>query len=113
MDGDTVRAGGGFRDPLPDASPRLRAQIQATDAAYAKQAALEEQQAAFRLDEARQQAIVTSIRMAEDRGEVVDMRQALRDGGVGRTKAEAVEYFSACADLDDARQAGAWRKRMA
>jgi hypothetical protein len=47
---------------------------------------------------------------ADERGELFDMREAMRNGGVGRTKAEALAYYSAQSDWEDARQAGLMAK---
>jgi hypothetical protein len=74
--------------------------------------AREDAEAAFRRDEAREQAIVDSVRMAQDRGELVSVHQALRDGGVGRTPQQVVEWMSAQADLQDMREAAQRRKQL-
>jgi hypothetical protein len=100
----TVYAGGGFGDAgLDRASPSLRARIAAADAEYEREALVEERaaQALRAIDE--EARIRLSIRMAQDRGEVVSVRQAYADGGVGRTPREVIEYMSAAADVDDQR----------
>jgi hypothetical protein len=55
-----------------------------------------------------------SIVLAAERGEPLDLRQALAQGGVGRTRAEALAYYSAVQDAEDAqvaaRQAAEFRR---
>jgi hypothetical protein len=46
------------------------------------------------------------------RGEAVNVRQAYRDGGVGRTHAEVISYAAALADLEDAKRTARWRQQM-
>lgn len=102
----------GFGVELPFASESLRARVAQADAAYERESQLEEHRRAQAADEARESAIQASIVQARARGEVFDLREAMVHGR-GRTPAEAVEYMSAAADLDDARQAAAQRKAFA
>jgi hypothetical protein len=103
--------GGGFGNSLLDGmSPSTRAQVMQADAEYDRQAAAAEREAAVRRDRLREQAFRASVQAAWDRGELVDMRQAMRDGGVGRTPQEAIEYASAQMDFQDARQEAEQRR---
>jgi hypothetical protein len=103
--------GGGFGNSLLDGmSPSTRAQVMQADAEYGRQVAAAEREAAVRREHLREQAFRASVRAAWDRGELVDMRQAMRDGGVGRTPQEAIEYASAQMDLADARQEAEQRR---
>jgi hypothetical protein len=45
-----------------------------------------------------------SIELAQQRGELVDGRQAYRSGGTGRTRSEAISFYSAVQDLEEARR---------
>src|SRR5215213_7683217 len=48
--------------------------------------------------------------MAEERGEMITMQDRLH--GVGRTRQESLEYFSAVQNLEDARQAAEAARRL-
>jgi hypothetical protein len=103
--------GGGFGNSLLDGmSPSTRAQVMQADAEHERQAAAAERKAAVRREHLREQAFRASVQAALDRGELVDMRQAMRDGGVGRTPREAIEFASAQMDLEDARQEAEQRR---
>jgi hypothetical protein len=103
--------GGGWGNSMLDRmSPATRARVMQADAEYERERAVEEREAKQRVDELRAQAFRASVQEALDRGELVDMRQAMRDGGVGRTPREAIEYASAQMDMEDARRAAEVRK---
>jgi hypothetical protein len=91
-------------------SEALRARIAVADAQYEAEGARQAQSRAELAAISEQDRIVASIQQAQDRGELVDVREAIRNGGVGRTKEEALAYFSARADIEDARSAGMARK---
>lgn len=103
--------GGGWNNAmLSSMSPATRARILQADAEYEQEAARIERERAQRREELRGQAFRASVRAAVDRGEIVDMRRAMRDGGVGRTPAEVIEFASAQMDVEDERRAAEVRK---
>jgi hypothetical protein len=103
--------GGGFGNSLLDGmSPATRAQVMQADAEYERAAAAAEREAAARRDRLREQGFRASVQAAWDRGELVDMRQAMRDGGVGRTVQEVIEHASVMMDVEDARQEAEQRR---
>jgi hypothetical protein len=103
--------GGGWNNSqLDNMSPSTRARVLQADAEYAKQAAIEERERKHRAEELREQAFRASVQAALERGELVDMKQAMRDGGVGRTPAEVIAYASRMMDIEDARLAAEQRK---
>src|SRR5829696_7997652 len=60
--------------------------------------------------------IAASVRMAEERGELLTMRERME--GVGRTPSEAIAFYSAVADVEDRKRAAKlerqfreWRQR--
>lgn len=107
----TVYMGGGFGGATrATMSDSLAARCAVADAQYAAESAHEQRVKAELAAVDEQTRIAASILQAQDRGELVDMRQALRDGGVGRTRQEAIAWMSAQADLGDARMAGLARR---
>jgi hypothetical protein len=98
--------GGGWGNSLLDGmSPSMQARIAQADYEYDKQAKVEQREAERHRGRMWEQATRASIQAALDRGEAVDLPQALRDGGVGRTPQEAVEYCSRMMDIEDERLA--------
>lgn len=100
---DTIRMGGGWGTAINRMSPVTRARVEAADREYERQALEERRQRAARAAVAEEDRVRASIEMALDRGEAVDIRQAWADGGVGRTKGEALAFYSAQQDVEDAR----------
>lgn len=113
MSGTTIvmRAGWGGAT-LSGASDSLRARVAAADAQLAREDAKLAREREILRSQWQEDAIVGSIRAAIERGETVDMHAAIRDGGVGRTRAEALAYYSAVGDLEDAREAARLRKQF-
>lgn len=110
MDG-VVYAGGGFNGAgLENASPGLQARIAAADAMERQSAARTEREHERLVEMRREADIAESVRMAEERGEVVSAKQ--RMAGIGRTRAEAISYYSALQDIEDARQTAVARKEF-
>ena len=104
-----VRAGWGSAS-LVDASPSLRARCAAADAEERREAArLERERSALRA-QLEADSIAASCFLAEQRGELLTRQDRLN--GVGRTKAEAIAFYSAQADLEDARIVAARAKRL-
>jgi hypothetical protein len=108
----TISYGGGWGTSYEQMSPSLRARCAVADAAYARQAAAEERARAEIAAVDEETRIRASIEMAIDRGEIFDVRQAYRDGGVGRTRAETVAWASAQSDWQDAREARLTAKQV-
>ena len=108
----TVYMGGGFGGATrATMSDSLAARCAVADAQYAAESAHEQRvKAELAAVDETGASITASILQAQDRGELVDMQQALRDGGVGRTRQEAIAWMSAQADLGDARMAGLARR---
>lgn len=104
-----VYLGGGFGTGLDRMSPGLAARVAAADADYDRQSARQERDAQALRAMVEEDRIALSIRMAQDRGEAVDVLQAIRAGGIGRTRVEAITQASAQADAEDARQVAAER----
>jgi hypothetical protein len=103
----TARAGWGG-EILPESLKRRWAAEQAAEAREEAQAARVREQLA---EQRRADNIAASIALAQDRGEEVDMRTALRTG-VGRTKREALLWMSAVGDFQDQREAAERQKRF-
>jgi len=99
---DTLHYGAGWGAADNMMSHAIRARVGAADAQYEREAAAQRRERAERIETAREQAIRASIEAALERGEVVDIREAIRNGGVGRTRAEIVAYASAQMDREDA-----------
>jgi hypothetical protein len=93
-------------------SPGLQARCAAADFEYERQSAAEARERAARLAQRQEADVVLSIRMAQERGELVDVRKALRDGGVGHTRREFVEMAAARMDLEDAQERGREQARI-
>lgn len=102
---DVIRMGGGWGTAAARMSPNMQARCAAADAAYARERVAEQRERAQRQAAGADQRIRASIEMALERGELVDIREAYRNGGVGRTPAEAIAYHSALADIEDAKLA--------
>lgn len=100
---DVIRMGGGWGTAIDRMSPTTRARVEAADREYERQSREEDRERAARAAIAEEDRIRASIEMALNRGEVVDIRQAWANGGVGRTRAEALAFYSAQQDIEDAR----------
>jgi hypothetical protein len=107
----SVRVSGGWGSLYEQMSDSLRARVAAADVDYERQAEREERARQARADAAYEANVRASIELAQQRGELVDVRAAYRQGGVGRTHAEVVSYASALGDLEDAQRAA--RRRQA
>lgn len=108
-----LRTRGGFADSRHERlSPQLAARMAAQDAGEAASAAQQARELAE--EKARHQDIVASesIRAAINRGEDLDILQAIRDGGVGHTRGEFIAQASARQDVEDARVAHAERREF-
>jgi len=113
----TVYVAGGFGSAgLADASDSLRARIAAADAEHERQAAREAAERRVRAERLAESNIAASVRMAEERGELLTMRERME--GVGRTPSEAIAFYSAVADVEDRKRAAKlerqfreWRQR--
>jgi len=93
---------GGFNSGYETMSDSLRSQVEGADLAYERQAEREAAARRARAAEAHERAVRASIELAQQRGELVDVRAAYRQGGVGRTHAEVLSYVSAVQDVEDA-----------
>ena len=107
-----IRYGASWGDSYETMSPSLRARCAYADAAYDQQSAREARVAAELAALDHDARIKLSIEMAVDRGELVDVRRAYRDGGIGRTRAEIVAWASAQSDWADAREARLTAKQV-
>src|SRR5215211_3217739 len=108
-----ITAGGGWGDDglaAAGASDALRRRVAEADAQEARQAARADQERRLRTQQLQENAIAMSVRQAEERGELLTMQDRLH--GVGRTRQESLEYFSAVQDLEDARQAAEAARRF-
>lgn len=112
-----VHMGGGFGSSTDNLSPTLQARIAAADAEYERQSAVEEYEAQLRREIAAEANVHLSIVQAQERGELVDVRKAIRDGGVGHTRQDFLALCAARQDVEDmraaARQQAAFRKWQA
>jgi hypothetical protein len=102
--------GGGFADSRDDRLPEsvaIRAEV--ADESDQREREREEQVRRVRVRELEESNIRASIVAAQQRGEWVNLRQAWADGGVGRTRSEALEYFVAQQEAEDAR--AEWQER--
>jgi hypothetical protein len=88
----------------------LQHRYAAVDAQERQEAARAEREHQILLEQRQADDIALSIRMAEERGELVTMQQRLH--GVGRTCQEAIEYFSALQDIEDAKAAARRAKKL-
>jgi hypothetical protein len=100
----SVRVSGGWGSLYEQMSDSLRARVAAADVDYERQAEREERARQARADAAYEANVRASIELAQQRGELVDVRAAYRQGGVGRTHAEVISYASALGDLEDAQR---------
>ncbi|MFL6164505.1 MAG: hypothetical protein ACJ74U_20095 [Jatrophihabitantaceae bacterium] len=102
-----VFVGGGFGGASRERmSPSLRLRCEMADAAFDQQAARVERERAELRAQDEDKRIRASIELAVDRGEIFDVREAVRNGGIGHTRAEMVALASSRMDWEDARQAG-------
>src|SRR5215213_1718972 len=100
-----ITAGGGWGDDgleAAGASDALRRRVAEADAQEARAAARADEERRLRTQQLQENAIAMSVRQAEERGEMITMHDRLH--GRGRTKAEALRYYSALGDLEDARR---------
>jgi hypothetical protein len=109
---DVIQYGAGWGTSYEHMSPSLRARCAQADREYDRQSAREAQARAELAARDEQSRIALSIIQAEDRGELFDMREAMRNGGVGRTKAEALAYYSSLSDWQDARERALQAKQI-
>lgn len=109
---DHVRYGAGWGTARAMMSDSMRARVDAADHEYDRQAAHERRERAERAAHQDEMRVRASIQAALDRGELVDIREALRSGGVGRTRAELLAYVSAQQDIEDATARGRARKTI-
>lgn len=100
---DVIQMGGGWGTAVDRMSPQMQARCAAADVEYERQRQEERRERAARAAYHEEQRIRASIELAIDRGEVVNMREAFQNGGVGRTKAEALAHYSAVQDIEDAK----------
>lgn len=108
MSGTTM---GGFNGACRDQmSPGLARRIAQEEAEYARETARQERERQAAAEGAFRERAAASIAEAVERGEQFSMREALAAGGVGRTRAEAMEYFSALGDLQDRQEAERLRR---
>lgn len=84
-------------------SDTLRARMQELDAREDQLGRVAEAERRQRAEAQQESNMMASIQLAYDRGELVDMRQALADGGIGRTRGEAIAQASAQMDHEDRR----------
>lgn len=114
--GVSVRAGWGDTRGDRISGPTM-GRLAAAEAAEQREQARAERSQSLARAEWQSRSEAASIAAALDRGELFDMRQALAQGGVGRTRAEALSYFSAEQDRQDAqaaaRQQAAFRRWQA
>lgn len=113
MSETVLRAGGGWGTAAAFMSPGVAARVAAADHEYDRQTARQRRERAELLAADEQRRIRASIVEAEARGELVDIRRAIRDGGVGHTPAEFIALVSAQQDREDARRAAIARREIA
>jgi hypothetical protein len=109
---ESVRVTGGWGSVYEQMSDSLRARVAAADVDYERQAEREERARRARADAAYEANVRASIELAQQRGELIDVRAAYRQGGVGRTHAEVVSYASALGDLEDAKRNARRRQQL-
>jgi hypothetical protein len=97
----TVRVSGGWGSEYPGMSPGLRARIAQSDAEHARAAAAQEQARRVAAEAAYERAVLAAAQ-EKAAAEGLPLNVAMRT--VGRTRAEAVAYYSALGDIQDARQ---------
>lgn len=102
---DVIQMGGGWGTAVKRMSPQMAARCAAADAEYERERQKENRERAARDAIAEENRIRASIELALDRGEVVNIREAWSNGGIGRTKAETLSYISAVQDREDAKLA--------
>jgi hypothetical protein len=100
-DRDNIR--GGFNGSLrSQMSPQLQRRLAEAEAAEAKQARDEERQRAQRREDLEARNVQAAIAMAIENGEEFSPRM-LRGQGYGRTRSEAIAYYSDLQDMEDRR----------
>ena len=104
--------GGGWGVAAERMSPRLRAEVDRADAAYERESAQQEVIRAARAEVFHERSVAASIGAALEAGEVFSVPEAIRAGGRGRTRGEALAFFSAVQDHEDARAAAVARREM-
>ncbi|SCL20478.1 hypothetical protein [Micromonospora inyonensis] len=102
---DTITTPGGWGASYDRMSPALRARCDADNRDYLRELAADNQRRRAVAGTAEEQAIRAAMLLAEQQGAVVNPAEVWRTGGaaVGRTKAEALSYYSAVQDLEDTR----------
>jgi hypothetical protein len=109
--GQILYGGGGFGDEgLANASDSLRRRAAEADAEYEREGIRQARQRELETERLREGAIGLSLRMAEERGEALNLRDRLQ--GVGRTKSEALSFYSAVADVEDRKREVATLRRF-
>jgi hypothetical protein len=92
---------GGFNNSLrSQMSPQLQRRIAEQEAAEAREAKAEERARAERREDLEARNIQAAIAQAIENGEEWSPRM-LRGQGYGRTRAEAIAYFSGLQDMED------------
>jgi hypothetical protein len=87
------------------------------DREYERQSREEERSRQLRRQAWEEASIAASISLAMDRGEQVDVHRAITGGGIGRTVGEAISFYAALSDAQDAQASAraqiAYRKWVA
>jgi hypothetical protein len=100
---DRDRIHGGFGGSLrSQMSPQLQRRLAEAEAAEAKEAAQEERARAQRVEDLRERSVQAAVAQALENGAEFSPRM-LRGQGYGRTRAEAIAYFSDLQDVEDRR----------
>jgi hypothetical protein len=108
--GMSVQFGGGFHpEPPPWMSEGTARRLAAAEYEYQRAGLAEQRERDMLAEDLRSRAALMAARHAEARGEYVHPLDVVR-GQAGRTRAEAIAYMSAQADLDDARERVRLRK---
>lgn len=104
--------GGWNGEVLRHASPTLRARVQQAEAEFARELRQQEALDALEAEQAAHRRLQASVEAAQARGEAIDAARVAREGGLGRTRAEAVAWYSAQADVDDRRREALEQRQM-
>jgi hypothetical protein len=100
---DRDRIHGGFGGSLrSQMSPQLQRQIALQEQAEAKEAREEERARAQRIEDLEARNVQAAIAMAIENGQEFSPRM-LRGQGYGRTRSEAIAYYSELQDMEDRR----------
>ena len=97
-------------EALAGASDWLRIRSAQADAEYARQGAYQQRERQLLAEQMAEEAVVASVMLAEQRGEL--LTPAMRAEGAGRTKAEALDYFTGLQDAEDLRREVKTRQRL-